>query len=224
MTDGEPHTRRVFMETLAMTSVGALAVAVTPTAGVTADNSVAAGGPRPTMVGSYGSWLSDSVLGEKPAAMSFRTGRWPSVDAWRTAARKRTWECIAPVHQGGLPEVRVEAQREFDGLHIEHLSWQLPYGPRTEAVLLKPAKAAGRFPAILALHDHGGNKFLGWRKIARTGEAPWAVQVRHQDRSYEPTSFIASTALGLIRPEGWEPALNASTLPPPWMRANAWAI
>jgi dienelactone hydrolase len=39
-------------------------------------------------------------------------------------------------------------------------------------------------PAILGLHDHGGNKFLGWRKIVRTDDAPWEVQKKHQDHSY----------------------------------------
>ena len=58
----------------------------------------------------------------------------------------------------------------YDGLHIEHLTWQLPYGPPTEAVFLKPAGAQGRLPAVLGLHDHGGNKYFGWRKIARMSD------------------------------------------------------
>src|SRR5208282_2954142 len=35
---------------------------------------------------------------------------------------------------------------------------------------------------------------------------------------------MASIALGLIRPDGREPALNASTFSAPWIRANASAI
>src|SRR5262249_56245365 len=115
---------------------------------------------RPNMVGAYGPWLSGTVLGEGPAVLSFRTGHWTDVDEWRTAARKRAWECIAPVNLGGAPEVRVDSKNTFDGLEIERLSWQLNCGPRTEAVLLKPAGANGKLPAILGLHDHGGNKFL----------------------------------------------------------------
>ncbi len=45
--------------------------------------------------------------------------------------------------------------------------WQLPYGPPTEALFLKPKDATGPLPAILALHDHGGNKYFGHRKIAQ---------------------------------------------------------
>jgi dienelactone hydrolase len=139
---------------------------------------------KPSLVGAYGPWLSDKVLGDGPARLSFRTGRWKSLDEWRKVGRARVWECLAPVDQGGVPEVRVEETHEFDGLHVERLSWQLPGGPRTEAVFLKPAGATGKLPAVLALHDHGGNKFLGWRKIARIGDEPWPIVVDHQDHYY----------------------------------------
>src|SRR5262245_50498831 len=67
---------------------------------------------RPNMTGAYGPWLADTVLGEKPGALSFRTGRWNDVAEWRKVSRKRAWECIAPVSLGGVPEVRVDAKRE----------------------------------------------------------------------------------------------------------------
>lgn len=146
------------------------------------------------MTGAYGPWLADTVLGDQPAAMSFRTGRFKSVKEWQGAGRKRVLDCIAPVKLGGVPEVRVEARGTYDGLQFEQLSWQLPAGPRTEAVLLKPANAAAKLPGILALHDHGGNKFLGWRKIARIDSSPWAVQVQHQDRSYEGLAWANEIA------------------------------
>jgi dienelactone hydrolase len=79
-------------------------------------------------------------------------------------------------------------------LDIEFLTWQLPMGPKTEAVLLKPAGARGRLPGILALHDHGGNKFLGWRKIARTDATPWAIQEKHQATSYESMAWANEIA------------------------------
>src|SRR5262245_23285764 len=119
---------------------------------------------RINMVGAYGPWLAEKVLGDGPSKMSFRTGQWQSLDQWRRAARARLWECMAPVDLGGQPEVRVDAKLQFDGLSIERLSWQLPGGPRTEAVLMKPAGATGRLPGILALHDHGGHQQSGRQK------------------------------------------------------------
>jgi dienelactone hydrolase len=140
--------------------------------------------PRINQVGAYGPWLADKVLGDGPARLSFRTGKWSSVDEWRQAARKRTLECMAPVDLGGKPVVTVTGRTQYDGLDIEFLTWQLPAGPKTEAVLLKPAGARGPLPGILALHDHGGNKFLGWRKIVRTDADPWVVQEKHQAQYY----------------------------------------
>ncbi len=81
------------------------------------------------MTGSYGPWLADQVLGEGPGRLSFRTGRWKNLKTWQEAGRRRVLELIAPVDLGGKPEVKVESQHTYDGLHIEHLSWQLPNGP-----------------------------------------------------------------------------------------------
>jgi dienelactone hydrolase len=139
---------------------------------------------RVNQVGAYGPWLADRVLGDGPARLSFRTGKWKNVDQWREAARKRAIEYIAPVDLGGAPAVTVTGRTTYDGLDIEFLTWQLPAGPKTEAVLLKPSGASGKLPGILALHDHGGNKFLGWRKIVRTDNQPWAVQEKHQANYY----------------------------------------
>lgn len=151
------------------------------------------------MVGPYGNWLADKVLGDQPGKLSLRSGQWNDIDVWRTAARKRCWECIAPVDLGKTPEVRVDSQHDYDGLHIEHLSWQLPCGPRSEAVLLRPANATGPLPGILGLHDHGGNKFLGWRKIVRTDDSPWEVQRLHQEQSYAGLAWANQVAkLGYV--------------------------
>ena len=140
--------------------------------------------PRANQVGIYGPWLADKVLGDGPGRLSFRTGKWKSVEEWRQTARKRALECIAPVHLGGPPAATITGRTTYDGLDVEFLTWQLPAGPKTEAVLLKPAGARGRLPGILALHDHGGNKFLGWRKITRTDSTPWAIQEKHQADYY----------------------------------------
>lgn len=149
---------------------------------------------RPNMTGVYGPWLADQVLGTGPGRLSFRTGQWPDVDQWRAAARNRVRECIAPVDLGGLPEVRVQWQGEYDGLHVERLAWQLPCGPPTEAVFLKPLSAQGRLPGVLALHDHGGRKFLGWRKIARIDDASWDIQLSHQEEYYAGVAWANELA------------------------------
>ena len=121
------------------------------------------------MIGAYGPWMAE--LANDPPQLSFRSENWTDVDTWRAVARQRTLDCLAMPDSGGTPQVTVEDQYTYDGLHVEELSWQLPYGPRTAAILLKPAGSRGRLPGILALHDHAGNKYFGKRKIARTSDA-----------------------------------------------------
>ena len=82
------------------------------------------------------------------------------------------------------PVPTVLRQFEFDGLSIEHLRWQLPFGPPTEALLLKPAGSKGKLPGIVGLHDHGGQKYFGMRKITRTSSDQHPVMQRHQEQYY----------------------------------------
>ena len=83
-----------------------------------------------------------------------------------------------------MADVQVDQQLVYDGLHVERLSWQLPYGPRTEAVFLKPATTRGRLPAVLGLHDHGGNKFFGHPKITRIQDERHPMMAEHQVEYY----------------------------------------
>ena len=135
------------------------------------------------MIGAYGPWAA-GLIGEGPARLSFRREEFGDLQAWRTAARKRYREALLQPPTGGVPQATVEHQWDYDGLTIEHLRWQLPYGPPTEAYLLKPKGAKGRLPAVLGLHDHGGNKYFGKRKITRVSDDVHPVMQAHQQQSY----------------------------------------
>jgi dienelactone hydrolase len=134
------------------------------------------------MIGAYGPWAAGLV--EDPPRLSLRRGGWNDLDEWRECSRGRLLELLARPATGDDLDVRVEKQYGYDGLHVEELSWQLAYGPRTQAILLKPEGAKGRLPGILALHDHGGLKYFGTRKITRTSDAQHPMMVEHQQQYY----------------------------------------
>lgn len=150
---------------------------------------------EPNMIGVYGAWAA-SLAGEGPARLSFRGPRFRAgdLDAWRATARARLAECLLPPETGGVPKAELQHQIDYDGLHIEHLSWQLPYGPPTEALFLKPKGERGPLPAVLALHDHGGNKYFGTRKIAQMGDVLHPMMTRHRDRYYGGVSWANELA------------------------------
>ena len=137
------------------------------------------------MLGEYGPWAK-KMLGDEPAKLSFLRDEFSraGIGAWREKARARLLDCMAMPDSGGIPKAEVMNRVEFDGLSIEHLRWQLPYGPPTEAMFLKPAGAKGRLPAILALHDHSGKKYFGHRKISRSSSEVDPLIRQHVDDNY----------------------------------------
>jgi dienelactone hydrolase len=136
----------------------------------------------PNMLGAYGPWAAQS-LPEVPR-LSWRQAMFQNVDAWRAIARARFIDLLMSPGGAVTPVPALQHRLEFDGLSIEHLQWQLPYGPPTEAVLLKPASARGKLPGIVGLHDHGGNKYFGLRKITRISKDPHPAMLRHQEHYY----------------------------------------
>ena len=136
----------------------------------------------PNMLGAYGEWAAQSMA--DPARLSFRQPVFKNVDSWRGIARARFRECLSGPAPSATPIPVVQHALEFEGLAIEHLQWQLPYGPPTEALLLKPAGAKGKLPGIVGLHDHGGNKYFGLRKITRMSKDPHPAMIRHQTQYY----------------------------------------
>ncbi|MFN8488849.1 MAG: prolyl oligopeptidase family serine peptidase [Caldilineaceae bacterium] len=135
------------------------------------------------MIGVYGPWAA-ALVDDQPGAFSFRHEQWHDVESWRKAARQRVLERMAQPNTGGTPEVTVHRQYIYDNLTIEELSWQLPYGPRTQAVLLKPLNATGKLPGIVGLHCHGGLKFFGLEKITRTSDKIHPLMVDHHNQYY----------------------------------------
>ena len=146
-----------------------------------------------SLIGLYGSWAAGLTEGRLPA-FSYRHKKWNNIDTWRKTARKQLEDRLAIPVIEGVPEVKVKRQLEYDGLHIEEISWQLPYGRPTDAIVLKPLNAKGRLPGILAFHDHGGNKYLGTRKITRISDEQRPVDIAHQQESYEGTAWANEVA------------------------------
>ena len=138
--------------------------------------------PSPSVIGQYGSWASSLI--DNPPKLSFRSSHWENPGVWQKAALPKVTELISAPEIGDMPKVTLKAQYTFDGLDIEELSWQLPYGRPTEAILLKPHGVKTPLPAVLGLHDHGGNKYFGRRKITRTSSNPHPLMSEHQDGYY----------------------------------------
>lgn len=150
--------------------------------------------PSETMIGLYGNWATTFHNNHLPR-LSFRNQQFmsASLKEWHQQASGKLMELLA-MPELIAPSVKVNKQYTYDGLHVEELTWQLPYGRPTEAILLKPAGKTGKLPAILAFHDHGGNKYLGTRKITKTSDDLHPMVKEHQREYYEGTAWANEIA------------------------------
>lgn len=146
-----------------------------------------------SLIGAYGKWAVSLISKELPS-LSFRRKEFSNLDRWRSQAKKQLEDRLGIPDIGGMPEVKVKKQYVWDGLYVEELTWQLPYGRPTEAILLKPQGASGRLPGILAFHDHGGNKYFGTRKITHTGNDQHPLMKDHQQHYYEGRAWANEVA------------------------------
>ena len=145
-----------------------------------------------SIIGAYGPWANG--LMENPPKLSLRNDRWKDTDSWRKEAMAKANDIISSPDIGDTPEVTIKKKYTYDGLEIEELSWQLPYGRKTEAILLKPIGAEGQLPAVLGLHDHGGLKYFGKRKITRTTDQMHPMMSDHQEEYYEGNAWANEIA------------------------------
>jgi len=158
-----------------------------------------------SIIGLYGQWAA-SLTENKLPSFSFRKKEWSNLEPWRKAATQRAVERLAIPATGSPPKVNVIKKYDYDGLRIEELTWQLPYGRATEAIALKPLNAKGRLPAILAFHDHGGNKYFGTRKITRTSDKQHPFMEEHQKDYYEGFAWaneIAKRGYVVLAPDAF---------------------
>lgn len=116
------------------------------------------------LLGEYGPWV-EQLVRTPDREYSFLNPRWTKIEEWSKQTRSRVEPLLSPPAIGSL-QVQVHRKSTLDGLAVEELSWTLPYGPSTQAYFLKPAGYSGKLPAVLALHDHGANKYFGKQKIA----------------------------------------------------------
>jgi dienelactone hydrolase len=146
-----------------------------------------------SVIGLYGAW-ANSLNQNKLPSFSFRRREFTKVAPWKKAAKQRLIERLGIPEIGGLPKVTVQKQYTYDGLHIEEITWQLPYGRPTEGILLKPANAKGKLPGILGFHDHGGNKYFGCHKITKTSDDQHPLMKYHHEHYYSGLAWANEVA------------------------------
>ena len=186
MNTDKPEARRTFLKQSGLT---ALALGASPFDAISAPDIFQATTPfmndntSVSLIGPYGDWAAGLIESRLPS-LSFRNDKFTDLESWRRQARARVWERLAMPDTGGIPKVNIEQKYQYDGLEIEIITWQLPYGPPTKGIVLKPINAKGKLPGILAFHDHGGNKYFGHRKITKVSDEQHPMMAEQIGRAH----------------------------------------
>ncbi|MCF0073732.1 hypothetical protein LZD49_24850 [Dyadobacter sp. CY261] len=179
-------TRRSFLKnsagSVALSMVAGAPVAVATSYLSTDSHHIPSMASEKSLIGAYGPWAASLLPAIPP--LSFRNSKWSNLAKWHKEALAKTLDTVSAPPKPDLPKVTVKKKYTYDGLDIEELTWQLPYGRATEAVLLKPAGSVKPLPGILGLHDHAGMKYFGLRKIVKTSDDQHSILKEHQKTDY----------------------------------------
>ena len=106
---------------------------------------------------------------------SFLADDWDDITIWQRLLRGKVFELLSYNPPRTALNPRTLKSFEFDGLQMELICWDQPFGPPTEAYFMKPVssgKNGEKLPVVVALHDHGDFKYYGKDKITAFPDEP----------------------------------------------------
>ncbi|SFT18841.1 dienelactone hydrolase family protein [Paenibacillus sp. BC26] len=125
--------------------------------------------------------------------LSFLAYEGADIDSWRSTTRAKVMELLSFQADPCPMQARVDRSYVKDGLVVEHVSYDQPFGPRTEGILLYPSERTGKLPAVVALHDHGGFKYFGKEKLVELDDEP-EIMKEFKQAAYEGSSWATKLA------------------------------
>ena len=97
---------------------------------------------------------------------------------WKKAARAKVLECMmTPPKAAAAWNMEVLGEEQRDGYKAQKIAFNINAYSRITAYLLIPDGGDGKFPAVVALHDHGAHLFIGKEKMIR----PFFIASEEQD-------------------------------------------
>jgi dienelactone hydrolase len=123
-------------------------------------------------------WI-DAAFGAPTYPDSWLSGRFDDFGRWRAHARARLGETLG-LQPAEVPfDVEVLAEEDRGAYRSTRLRFSVDAAFRTEAYLLVP-HGDGPFPAVAALHDHGGFYLWGKEKLVRSPVADHPALAEHR--------------------------------------------
>jgi hypothetical protein len=145
---------------------------------------------KPDM-GTYYEML-DTIAARQPS-LSFLAKPWPDIETWKARAREEVFESLAFEPPTVPLNPSIDARQEEEGLIVEEISYDMPYGPRTHGIFLYPRKRKGNLRTVVALHDHGEFFYFGKEKVTSVRKEP-KILSEYKKKYYGSRSWATELA------------------------------
>ena len=117
------------------------------------------------LMGNY-SDMAEKIANSCRYPCSYLDEQWDDAAIWQRLIRGRVFDLLSYNPPAAPLNSKTLKLFEHDGLKMELVSWDQPFGPPTEAYFIRPINSDGKkLPAVVALHDHSGFKYFGKEKI-----------------------------------------------------------
>jgi hypothetical protein len=133
------------------------------------------------------SWLGNlapiarSIQRERGFPMEFASRGKLDVEEWRGRGRDEVAGALSYYPKPVPLDIKVQSIVKRDGYEVRIISFAGSAHYRVPAYLLVPTGGTGPYPAVVALHDHGGWFVRGKEKLVRMeGEHPALASFRRQ--------------------------------------------
>lgn len=126
---------------------------------------------------------ADSLIKDWTFPLAYENSGIADFDEWRRVARQKVFDCMLtpPPPPSEACDVKVIYEEQRDGYRAQKLEIRLSRYYWVPAYLLIP-DGKGPFPAVNALHDHGGHLFIGKEKMIRPLECEEDTVKRDADQ------------------------------------------
>jgi dienelactone hydrolase len=140
----------------------------------------------------------DGYAREVTPSLSFDPSRWPKLEDWKREARGKCLDRLS-YHPPVIPfEASTKERRPRRGYVQEEIVFRSSPGVEVPGSLLIPQGSKQKYPALVALHDHGGYYHVGREKLLEREKSP-AILDAFCQTLYEGVPYAAELArLGYV--------------------------
>lgn len=124
--------------------------------------------------------------------LSYLSGKWADFEQWKVIAKAKVFQLLSYFPEEASLEAQTLEIKNREGYRQEEIEFNTAKNVRIKGTLLVP-DGEGKYPAIVALHDHSGFYYYGREKIVEQEDEPEILK-KFKQESYSGRSWANEAA------------------------------